>query len=306
MSHISGAVFGGVGFLPGDGWARGLELEWVDAQTVKIKPGVAYAAAGDKPLAINSNAKNTGGVYGKPFGGTRIAAIDMVTEPTAVEVLVSSDITIDITVSGAGGLDTGVEAVSTLYDVYMIAYPDGGMVNGMLVVSGTAPTVPTGYSSDVLYWVGSVYNDSAGDLLPEMNTIAGNAGARERTLIYRVAVGAGGSAETQVVTAGAATVATAIDLSGHVPEYADTVLLYVEGTSGAGPVDLRLFTGAGTIQGPGLLGVAAATPSCNIYELPVNALPATEIQYAWSGAGGVLDAWVYGYTYQVNNYANII
>lgn len=302
MSSISGANFGGVGFLPGDGWARGLTLEWVDAHTVNIKPGVAYAAAGEKPLSLNGNAKKTGGVFGKAYKRP-----DMSIEPTIVEVEVTTDIPVDIEAAvGPGGLDSGTEAVSTLYDVYLIAYPDGYAPNGLLVVSGTAPTIPANYSGDVLIWLGSVYNDSAGDFVEEIGQAAGKLSDRGRRLIYRAAIGAGGSAETQVITAGAAVVATAIDMSGLVPVYADSVLLYVEGTSGAGPVDLRLFTGAGTIQGPGLLGVAVATPSCNIYELPVNGDPAAEVQYAWSAANGVLDAWVVGYTFQVNNYANII
>ncbi len=47
--------------------------------------------------------------------GTRVGADD------GSRILVAaSDVVVDITLSGAGGLDTGVEAVSTWYDYYLI------------------------------------------------------------------------------------------------------------------------------------------------------------------------------------------
>jgi len=300
MSSISGANFGGVGFLPGDGWARGLKLEWVDVHTVNIKPGVAYGAQGERPMTINSVAKNTNGVYGKAYKRP-----NMTLDPTIIEVEVTTDIVVDIEAAvGPGGLDSGTEAVSTLYDVYLICHADGGLPNGLLVVSGTAPTVPTGYSSDMLFWLGTACNDSAGDFVAQMDPAPSKMSDRGRKVIYLNGLGSGASTETQVVSAGAATSSTAIDLSVQVPEYADTVLLYLEGTSTGGPIDVRLLSGV--VQGAGLLGVSTTTPGCAIIEVPVNGLPATEINYAWSAALGLLDVWVYGYTYQINTHANII
>lgn len=70
--------------------------------------------------------------------------------------------TVDVTVSGAGGLDTGTEAVSTWYHAYVI---DGGAASPVALLSTNAstPTLPSGYT----HWayVGAVYNDSAGNFI---------------------------------------------------------------------------------------------------------------------------------------------
>lgn len=65
--------------------------------------------------------------------------------------------TVDITVSGASGLDTGSEASSTWYYIYIIW--DGTNVNALLSTSATAPTMPSGYTYKKL--VGAVYNNGS-------------------------------------------------------------------------------------------------------------------------------------------------
>jgi hypothetical protein len=71
---------------------------------------------------------------------------------TSVSVL-----NVDISVSGAGGLDTGSEAASTLYFIYVIAKPDD-TVSACYSTSALSPTLPSGYT----YYrrVGEIYNKS--------------------------------------------------------------------------------------------------------------------------------------------------
>lgn len=66
----------------------------------------------------------------------------------------TSTLTVDITASGAGGLDTGSEANSTWYAVYLIAGPSG--IAGLLSTSATSPTKPAGYP--FARRVGWIYN----------------------------------------------------------------------------------------------------------------------------------------------------
>ena len=66
----------------------------------------------------------------------------------------TATLTVDITASGAGGLDTGSEANSTWYAVYLIAGPTG--IAGMLSTSATTPTKPAGYP--FARRVGWIYN----------------------------------------------------------------------------------------------------------------------------------------------------
>ena len=65
------------------------------------------------------------------------------------------DLTIDIATSGANGLDTGTEA-NVWYYIWVIC--DGTTVAGLLSASGTAPTMPTGYTYKAL--AGYVKNTS--------------------------------------------------------------------------------------------------------------------------------------------------
>jgi len=76
---------------------------------------------------------------------------------------VASDITADITVSGANGLDTGSEAINTWYYLYLIKNVTTSTVASLLSVSPTAPTLPAGYTKKRL--IGAIRNDGAGDFL---------------------------------------------------------------------------------------------------------------------------------------------
>jgi len=67
-------------------------------------------------------------------------------------------LTADITVSGAGGLDTGSEAANTWYAVYVIGDSTGiNTPNTLISVSFTSPTLPSGY--DKFRRVGWVRNN---------------------------------------------------------------------------------------------------------------------------------------------------
>ncbi len=73
--------------------------------------------------------------------------------------------TADITVSGANGLDTGTEAVSTFYYIYLI-YNSTTDTKGALLSTQSYfgnVTMPSGY--DYLVRVGAVYNDSGGNFV---------------------------------------------------------------------------------------------------------------------------------------------
>jgi hypothetical protein len=72
----------------------------------------------------------------------------------------SVSFTIDITASGANGLDTGSEATSTWYYIWAIAKDDGTKA-GLFSASYTSPTLPSGYTYKAL--IGAVYNTSAGN-----------------------------------------------------------------------------------------------------------------------------------------------
>ncbi len=118
----------------------------------------------------------------------------------------SVNLTLDITVSGANGLDTGTEANSTWYHLWVIY--NGSTVAGLLSTSSTAPTLPSGYTYKG--YVGAIYNNSSGNF----NNIhqIGNRFVIPKTI---------------VVNSGTASTYTALDLSSIVPSSATSV--YGEG-----------------------------------------------------------------------------
>lgn len=65
--------------------------------------------------------------------------------------------------SGAGGLDTGTEANSTWYSIWIIYNPATGTVSSLLSLSTTAPTMPSGYTFKMR--VGWIYNDASSNFL---------------------------------------------------------------------------------------------------------------------------------------------
>jgi hypothetical protein len=68
--------------------------------------------------------------------------------------------TVAITTSGTNGLDTGSEAVSTWYYVYII---NNGTTTNALLSASTSPTLPSGYTYKAL--VSTVYNNSSGNFV---------------------------------------------------------------------------------------------------------------------------------------------
>ena len=77
------------------------------------------------------------------------------------DIVESVSETITITTAGASGLDTGTEANSTWYHLFIIS-KDDGTVDGLMSTSATAPTMPSGY----IYkgYVGACYNNSSGNI----------------------------------------------------------------------------------------------------------------------------------------------
>ena len=106
----------------------------------------------------------------------------------------SVDLTATITTSGVNGLDTGSEASSTWYHIWVIY--NGTTVASLLSASSTAPTMPSGYTYKK--YVGAVYNGSDNNFDDFMQN--------------------GNSVDVPVVqVASGITTTTTIDLSAFVP-----------------------------------------------------------------------------------------
>lgn len=110
------------------------------------------------------------------------------------DMVLNDAIDVDVTLAGAGGLDTGTIAASKVYAVYLISDPVTGLeTKGMLSLSLTAPLMPFGYSAFRL--IGYVVTDSSADIL--LMIISGNNNFRLFTFDVPAATGvATGSSAT--------------------------------------------------------------------------------------------------------------
>lgn len=191
---------------------------------------------------------------------------------------VDEALSIDVRVRGLNGLDQGTVAASSLYAIYVIADPiTQQAIGGMLsLASNSAPLMPFGYSAYKL--IGYVATDSSSDFLVGYWT-AGNSG--RRTFMYD-------APQATAVTAGAATVDTAVALTAFCPPVANNPV-YIKFTATpsapARVLTLKTFGATGSMyQVSGQVATVAMIDTVLILSAQNAAAPS--IEYLWSAGGG--------------------
>ncbi|MFQ6027348.1 MAG: hypothetical protein ACE5Q6_07635 [Dehalococcoidia bacterium] len=193
-------------------------------------------------------------------------------------ISVSTPLTVDLTTSGAGGLDTGAEAPDTFYFVYVIFDTNGANpVAGLLSVSSSSPTLPVGYNK--FRRIGTVRNNSSSDIIP----FSQFGDTNDREMYYNGPVGA-----RNVLTGGAALVVTAVDLSAFMPP--TSRLAYMEWRQNGTPF-LLVYTDPASPGTDNYIGILAGNDI--IAWMPTSA--AQQVAYLNFGGGGNADAWLIGY-----------
>jgi len=133
-----------------------------------------------------------------------------------------SVLTVDLSASGANGLDTSSEAADTWYAVHVIADTSGANAPaGLFSTSATSPTLPSGY--DIFRRIGWVRNDSSADLLSFLQIGSSNT----REYVYRESM----TGVLRVLQAGTATGATDVDCSSLMPSTSRLAQIHVENQS---------------------------------------------------------------------------
>lgn len=193
------------------------------------------------------------------------------------DLTLAAPVVVDITLAGAGGLDTGVESTNQFYYIYVIGDSNG--VNptvGILSTNQTVPTFPAGY--DRGRRVGSVRNNAASDFV---NFVVRGTGP-DREVQYRDAV-----TNHQPLTGGAATVITAVNCGAHVPN-----------SAGFGRFQ---FVQRGTVTASFYDDQTATVPqrtllaNNTITDVVLRVSSTQRIAYSNPAAGGLVDVFVVGY-----------
>lgn len=154
--------------------------------------------------------------------------------------------TVNVSTSGAGGLDTGSLAASTWYALWVIYNPSAGTVALMASLSATAPTMPSGYTFKARF--GYTRTDSSGSKFLLMMQQLGRRANYVITAASNVAV------LPVIASGGSITGNTAESVSNFVPPTAASIKVQV------------------VIQSPGASCSATLSPS-SAYSATPNSSP---------------------------------
>jgi len=125
---------------------------------------------------------------------------------------VTSTISVDITNSGANGLDTGAAAANTWYYLFLIYNPTTDTVAGLLSTSQSSPTMPLGYTKK--RWISAVRRTTVLFRYTQWN----------EEILFAYYIG--------VLSNGSSTSRTQISCSNYVPDaHASAFLVFANATS---------------------------------------------------------------------------
>ena len=205
-----------------------------------------------------------------------------------IDMKLSSAVILNAAINGANGLDTGSLANNLWYYVYVIADSSGKQSTAVILsLSATAPTLPSGYDSkrQIDYWRS---NGSAQFIL------AYNSGIGSYRKKYW-------DSTILVLTGGAATVLTTIDLDLAVPPVdLLPVRLEVEFEANvAGDSVSFAVEGSTSTSLPSLNGLVVLLRQKGQLEVLSKLATTAKIQYINSAASGDVNVWVSGFDYYI-------
>ena len=247
--RVAASDFIGATGLP-PGYLDGLETSWTSVTTVAIAPG---------------DARDSTNVHNIDPAGT-VSAV--------------------ITTAGVGGLDTGSEAASTWYALYIIDdTTNANAPAALLSASFSSPTMPAGY--DVFRRVGAVLNDSSSNL----DKFYSRGSGRSRKFWFD---NFDGGTHAAVLTAGTATTDTAVVCSAFAPPSARNLIIRWDLLASSGTyLFLLKYPGSTSNQLLVRNGVAVSPASIGRHEIICNT--SQNIEYRVSNVAASLTLWVMGW-----------
>lgn len=250
------------------------------------------ALAGAQGLLVFNNA-------GTPNSIIDITADQAVMTTGTASIYASGvSVSVNTSVTGANGIDTGARANSTWYNLFLIS--DGTTTAGLASLSATAPTMPGVYIYKVL--VGSMRTDSSGNFMRTRQTgedTQYTIVAASNTAAMPLLAQAGTAGNVGVPTWVALSVsnvvpptATKIRIIGQTPAQTNSQMMaapnnnYGAYNSSTNPPPLQVTSGQASGGNPLCIPAEFVLESTNIY---------------WAAAnGGSNSIWVLGWTNKVN------
>jgi len=140
------------------------------------------------------------------------------------DLILKDTLTIDLTQSGANGLDTGVEQADTCYYIWLIYNPTLDLYAGLFSTSHINPILPSGYTKKRR--IGSVRNNSNSNITKFVVHRTGNT----RLVLFKN--------DYQELSDGTATTYTEVDFSSSVPVTSQLAWTRLKGTKSGDVVNI--------------------------------------------------------------------
>ncbi len=268
-------IFQTAGVQPGWYRALGTTAKWV---AIAGPGGIPFPDGFIDGLAAARNGASPAFKVDIGIGSAR-------SDDNSFNFMVTSLLTADITASGVNGLDTGAEASSTWYSLWVICdTADVNPIASLLSLSAASPTLPSGY--DRKRRVSWVFNDSGSDFRDFTMLIA-------EGRVRQIAHDNVENSVTQVLAAGAATTFASVDLSDLVPPTSTVVDLIAEHDAGTAGDFVRLRPDGSAIAEPTTRVVAGGGESSSWIRMRTST--SQVIEYENSSVSEETDIWVAGY-----------
>ncbi len=198
-------------------------------------------------------------------------------------------VTIDAGVNGVNGLDTGDQAASTWYNIFVVGSSNNNKQTCMMIsTSATDPVLPEGF--DIFKKVGMIYSDASTHFL--LGFWVGDSNFRQ---FFH-------AASVKVLNDGTSATLAAISLDTAVPPVQNTpVYIQDEFTPATANDYVSYFPGDSTeTVGPRTYGSVAAKMNGGQHRvLSRLASSVAKVKYINSAASGNVDVWVNSYDYFV-------
>lgn len=205
-----------------------------------------------------------------------------------VNLITSGSLVLDISTSGANGLDTGSHGEDLWYAIFIIADTTGASsVASLCSLSATAPTLPGTY--DMFRRIGWMYNKAN---LGSPNLASAVTSSRSRDRFY---IWGEDHPYNRALFGGSATTYTNVDLSQWVPPTSTLAYLQVShNTTGSGGFVSLRPDGASARSYRVFAGDAGSTHVSSTFHLDTDSSQVIEYQNETSGEETTI--WVLGYT----------
>lgn len=218
-----------------------------------------------------------------------VAAGSIMDSTGTFQLQLTSAATLNNTVNGLGGLDTGAVAASKIYAIYLVADPVHLSPSGvMMSLSYTAPTLPAGYGYFAL--IGYATVDASKHFVAGYWT-AGN--SADRYFTYD-------APQATSVTAGHATTYANVSLVALVPTIDNTrVSVVYSFTPNAATTSILSLTGANStgteVTITGQVASVPVTGNVNVLSQIISSLP--QISYTGVSASDTTNLKIGGYAF---------